>query len=203
MDTPPTTPATARSVSRVVSPASGGGLVFTTPPNSTPTTAAPQLSAQPKNPFGWQVHNPHGKGEQPIYLSAKDTAPRDPDAPAAVPWQANKATRDRGNSIGNAKCSMFNPTKPKGRPPKAPKGVSHTTSKAAPGQQQEWFLECLQGGRAYPLAAWWVAPLSGSPPALLETETLRSRAHTPLKHILRRWRLIGHFPILYNSSNTY
>jgi hypothetical protein len=153
MDTPPTTPATARSVSRVVSPASGGGLVFTTPPNSTPTTAAPQLSAQPKNPYGWQVHDPHGKGDQPTYLSAKDTAPRDPDAPAAVPWQARKATRDRGNSIGNAKSSKLNPAKPKGRPPKAPKGVSHPTSKAAPGQQQEWFLECLQGGRAYPLAA--------------------------------------------------
>ena len=51
-------------------------------------------------------------------------------------------------------------------------GGKPPTSKADPRQQQDWFLECLQGGRAHPLAASGVATLCCSPPTLLETETL-------------------------------
>jgi hypothetical protein len=37
------------------------------------------------------------------------------------------------------------------------------TSKADPRQKQDWVLECLQGGRARPLAACGVATLCCSP----------------------------------------
>ena len=46
--------------------------------------------------------------------------------------------------------------------------------KAAKGKErhrQDWFLKCLQGGRAHPLAVCGVATLCCSPPASLETET--------------------------------
>jgi hypothetical protein len=39
--------------------------------------------------------------------------------------------------------------------------------KADPGQKQDWFLRCLQGGRAHPLAAWGFSSLVSTPLATL------------------------------------
>jgi hypothetical protein len=63
-------------------------------------------------------------------------------------------------------CLMLQTLRAVAPPPRAGFGKP-PARKQGPRQTQNWFLKCLQGGRAHPLAACGVATLCCSPPALL------------------------------------
>lgn len=102
-------------VSRLVSPAHGGGLVR-------PPARVPPARAVPVVPPVVRF-NPLGFAPSPAYLKAKDIEPRAADAPPAVAWRENKRRRDRGKAIGAAPVT----TRKRGRPRKSVEAGSTPT----------------------------------------------------------------------------
>jgi hypothetical protein len=83
-------------------------------------------------------------------------------------------------------------------------------------QQQDWILECLQGGRTHPLAACGVATLCCSPPALLDPKPYSGHvSHVEMspeepeeaEEALREEREVDHdcrvFLVTFSSSSGY
>ena len=130
------TPPSDRVVSRVVSPASGGGLALTPPEPAevaeVPAAAGPSRAAF-KGFAAWAV-KPHANGA-PGYLSKSDVADRDPDAPPPKRTVDHKAKRDRGNAIGNPKHPKGKAKR--GRPPNKAVGTFTCLMLV----QQRWRLE--------------------------------------------------------------
>ena len=104
------------------------------------------------------------------WWSARRTSHRPRRCVSCTAWRRRRCTRRTHRPPHprwrSPSCTGANPPSLRTRSSRVWKAAS---SKADPRQQQDRFLNCLQGGRVHPLAACGVPLFCCSPPALLET----------------------------------
>jgi hypothetical protein len=115
----PTPPITR--VAAVLSPATGGGLLFRRQVKRQ-VPAVAQAKPGGSNPLGFKPMPRPASNDRPSYISDADAAPR-----PQVRWALNKARRDRGH------MKLPQPKKPVGRPRKKPMEVEQKAGAGSVG----------------------------------------------------------------------